>query len=78
MIEKIATNVSKQVDVMESNGFDTVFIKETEDIEEFETNIRDKLDGVHIIPSWYMYAFSLIYLCLLASQSDYITPSVYI
>ncbi|CDY07882.1 BnaC03g47400D [Brassica napus] len=78
MIEKIATNVSKQVDVMESNGFDTVFIKETEDIEEFETNIWDKLDGVHIIPSWYMYAFSLIYLCLLASQSDYITPSVYI
>ncbi|KAG2298220.1 hypothetical protein Bca52824_034692 [Brassica carinata] len=60
MIEKIATDVSNQVDIMESNGFDTAFSKETEDIGKFEENIWDKLNGVHIIPSWYIEAFAEI------------------
>ncbi|WZZ43706.1 hypothetical protein YC2023_039965 [Brassica napus] len=74
MIEKIATNVSKQVDVMESNGFDTVFIKETEDIEEFETNIWDKLDGVHIIPSWYMIQAREIVISHLLAPLSLLSP----
>uniref|UniRef100_A0A1J3CUJ9 Disease resistance protein RRS1 n=1 Tax=Noccaea caerulescens TaxID=107243 RepID=A0A1J3CUJ9_NOCCA len=70
MIEKIAVDVSNQVNVTESNGVGAMFIQEEgKDIEKFKKSIWDELDGVRSIPGWYMYVFSLIYLCLLTLRS---------
>lgn len=69
MIEKIASDVSNEVNFMEANeACELLMQKETKELEKFEESIKVKLNGVRI-PSWYMYAFSLIYLCLLTLRS---------
>ncbi|CAA7021988.1 unnamed protein product [Microthlaspi erraticum] len=73
MIEKIAVDVSNQVNVIESNGVGAMFIEEEgKDIENFKKSIWDELDGVRSIPGWLLSQGTIgLFLLILRSRSSH-------
>lgn len=70
MIEQIASDVSNQMNVMESyQAYELLMQTEKRKLEKFEESIQGKLNGVSSITSLYMCIFSLIYLSLLTLRS---------